>query len=239
MGVTHPHRVASGDVRVRRALVLATDRETLADVVQGGYEFPATGGFVPPGMPGHSPGIGLAYDPDLARQLLAKAGYAGGRGFPPVEAIAWSSLFADSTEYLQTQWLENLGIEIAWRMVDIGTRVREYRRGQLERPHLFLTGWTADYPDPDNFLRLAGYTLMPANWSSPTYRGLMERASGTADQAERLELYRQADRMATEEAVVMPLTYGRYHLLVKPWVTRYPISPVSYVFWKDVVIEPH
>ena len=41
------------DVRVRRAFALATDQEMLANVTQFGYQFPALGGFVPPGMPGH------------------------------------------------------------------------------------------------------------------------------------------------------------------------------------------
>jgi hypothetical protein len=42
-----------------------------------------------------------------------------------------------------------------------------------------------------------------------------------------------------EEAVIMPLRYGRWHWLVKPWVTNYPISPIRDWFLKDVVIEPH
>ena len=71
--------------RVRQALALAIDRETLASVVLGGYDSPALGGFVPPGMPGHSPGIGWPFDPERARRFLAEAGYPEGRGFPAVE----------------------------------------------------------------------------------------------------------------------------------------------------------
>jgi oligopeptide transport system substrate-binding protein len=67
-----------GDVRVRRAFALATDRGILANVVLRGHGAPATGGFIPPGMPGHSPEIGLPYNPDQARQLLGEAGYPGG-----------------------------------------------------------------------------------------------------------------------------------------------------------------
>lgn len=91
------------DVRVRRAFVLATDRETLADVALRGFHFPAAGGFIPPGIPGHSPGIGPAYDPDQARKLLAEAGYPGGRGFPIVEALTMVAPVGLS-EYLQPQW---------------------------------------------------------------------------------------------------------------------------------------
>jgi ABC-type oligopeptide transport system substrate-binding subunit len=60
------------DPRVRRAFAMAVDRTILARVLYKGYELPATSGFVPPGMPGYSAGIGLPYDPPQARQLLAQ-----------------------------------------------------------------------------------------------------------------------------------------------------------------------
>jgi hypothetical protein len=42
-----------------------------------------------------------------------------------------------------------------------------------------------------------------------------------------------------EEAVIMPLAYGGSHLLVKPWVRRFPASATRFWFWKDVIIDPH
>jgi ABC-type transport system substrate-binding protein len=227
------------DVRVRRALVLATDRETLADVVLGGYEFPGTGGFVPPGMPGHSPGIGLPYDPVLARQLLSEAGYAGGRGLPPVEAVTWSPLYEDIFRYLEEQWLENIGVAITWQLVDLETYKSQCREPWLAQPHLYLSWWFADYPDPHNFLRVgeAGETRRP--WGGVAHARLVDEASRVTDQAERMELYRQADRMLIEGAFIMPISYPLRHQLIKPWVARYPMSPVKHEFWKDVVIEPH
>jgi ABC-type oligopeptide transport system substrate-binding subunit len=53
-----------------------------------------------------------------------------------------------------------------------------------------------------------------------------------------MKLYRQADRILVEEAPILPLTYERDHLLVKPWVIRYPTAAIKRSFWKDVVIEP-
>jgi hypothetical protein len=38
---------------------------------------------------------------------------------------------------------------------------------------------------------------------------------------------------------MMPTTYGRWDLLIKPWVKKHPTSPIQQWFWKDVVIEPH
>jgi ABC-type transport system substrate-binding protein len=98
----------------RRAFTLAIDRGTLADVVLvlRGYESPATGGLVPPGMPGHSPGIGLPYDPEGARRVLAEAGYPSGRSFPDVDMQAPQGGEYEC-EYLQAQWWKNLGVEIS------------------------------------------------------------------------------------------------------------------------------
>jgi ABC-type transport system substrate-binding protein len=70
---------------LRRAFVLATDRERLAREVEN--MLPGTGGYIPPYLPGHSDEHGLPYDPEDARRLLAAAGYPQGEGFPPVELL--------------------------------------------------------------------------------------------------------------------------------------------------------
>ncbi len=75
------------DARVRRALAHAIDRRELAQGLLQGASSPALGGLVPPGLPGHTEHIGLLYDAARARQLLAEAGYPGGRGFPEIEAM--------------------------------------------------------------------------------------------------------------------------------------------------------
>ena len=54
-----------------------------------------------------------------------------------------------------------------------------------------------------------------------------------------MKLYQQADRILVDEAVVVPLTYSRAHLLMKPWMRKYPTSALERWFWKDVIIEPH
>ncbi len=224
------------DRRVRRAFTLATDRETLADVAMRGYVFPATGGLVPPGMPGHSPGIGQPYDPEGARHLLAEAGYPGGRGFPVLDALTVDRPVAVPTiEYLQAQWLENLGVEITWKKMEWGRLLDRLSR---ETPHMRYAGWVADYPDPDNFLRV-GFLWERTGWQNEAYDRLVEEARRVMDQEERIRMYQQADRILVEEVPVLPLFYMRLHLLVKPWVRKYPTSPMKTWFWKDVIIEPH
>ena len=225
------------DPRLRQAFAHAVDRDSLADVVLRGYEFPATGGFVPPGMPGHSAGIGLPYDPERARRLLAEAGYPGGRGFPAVDwlvPLLPRDLDSES-QYLQAQWRENLGIEIAWETVEVPMFLDRLER---EPPHMSLLPWAADYPDPDNFLRVSPHRRY-TRWRNEAYEGLVEEARRVMDQGERMRLYGEADRLLIEDAAIMPCIYGRWTLLVKPWVRKYPLSGIRWCFWKDVIIEPH
>ena len=83
-----------------------------------------------------------------------------------------------------------------------------------------------------------GFWRYETGWRNETYDRLVEEARRLTDQGERMKLYGQADRILVEEAAIIPLYYGREHWLVKPWVSKYPLSP-SRRFWKDVVIEAH
>jgi ABC-type oligopeptide transport system substrate-binding subunit len=222
------------DHRVRRAFVLATDKEALVNTVMGGYVFPATGGFVPPGLPGHSPEIGLPYHPDQARQLLAQAGYPQGRGFPAVEGLTILGT-EPMVAYLTAQWYENLGVNVTWQTINVATMISRVNKAP---PQILRNAWFADYPDPDNFLRTA-WIRRQVRWQNTAYESLVAQAQRATDQGERIDLYRHADKILIEEAAIMPYLYEREHLLVKPWVSRYPMSPMNQWFWKDVIIEPH
>jgi ABC-type oligopeptide transport system substrate-binding subunit len=222
------------DVRVRQALILATEREYVAGVVMRGYYFPGTGGLIPPGMPGHSAEIGLPYDPDQARDALTKAGYPADRLLPPMDLLTFRSLKPHAEE-LVSNWQKTLNLEIKWQAVDYGEFVERMKQVP---PCMFLSGWTADYPDPDNFLRVSPVQRY-AQWQNRLYAELVETARQVGAQEERLRLYRQADRLLIQEAVVMPLVYMRRHLLVKPWIKKLPMSPIKHWFWKDAVIEAH
>jgi ABC-type oligopeptide transport system substrate-binding subunit/class 3 adenylate cyclase len=222
------------DVRARRALVLATDREALVKAARPDC-FPATGGFVPPGMPGHSPGIGLPYDPRQARQLLAEAGYPDGRGFPVVKCLALPDRI-DIGENLQAQWKENLGVKIEWEMVESHAFLTQLGE---HVPHLFILGWRADYPDPDNFLRVRIGDIQRQKWRNEGYDNLVEEARRSLDQGERIKLYEEAERILAEEAPIMPIFHRSTRLLVKSWVTRFPTTGLREWFFKDVIIKPH
>lgn len=189
---------------------------------------------MPPGVPGHSPRIGLPYDPGRARQLLAEAGYPDGRGFPAVDALSFQAVESRS-EYLRIHWQENLGVEIAWETLEWTLFLDRLEKGT---PQMLNAIWEADYPDPDNFLRVSRARTW-ARWRNETYDSLVEKARRATDQKERMKLYGKSERILVDEAPVLPLTYEQDHLLIKPWVSKYPTSVLRVSFWKDVVIEPH
>jgi len=223
------------DRRVRRALGMGTDRETLAHVVGRGLAFPASGGMLPPGMPGHQPGIGLPYDLTEARRLLAKAGYTGGQGFPEVELVGVDTPGIDYVaRFLHTFWIENLGLPVKWirlPWVEVLNRLAD------RPPQLWVMGWIADYGDPDSFLRV-GEWRATSGWRHETYEKLLEAAQRTTDQQRRVEICRQADALLVEEAPAVPLVYSRTQMLVKPWV-KTPLMPLGRIHFKDIIIEPH
>jgi ABC-type oligopeptide transport system substrate-binding subunit/DNA-binding SARP family transcriptional activator len=224
------------DVRVRRAFVLATDRDTLAGVDMRGHFFPATGGVVPPGMPGHSAGIGLPHDVERAQQLLAEAGYPDGRDLPVMIFLSPPSpAVQQAIEHVKAQWEKKLGVQISVETRGWEKYFDRHRKGQA---HLFFNAFMARYPDPDHCLR--GISSGRRTWwRNEAYVGLLEKARRAMDQGERMTLYRQADQILIEEAPVIPTGYGRQHLLVKPWVSKFPTSAIKHLFWKDVIIEPH
>ena len=172
------------DSRVRQAFAHAIDRQTLVDIYQESTS-PITGGLIPPGIPGYSPEIGLNYDPDRARHLLAEAGYANGRDFPMIDAYSYASVTLKVLEYLQERWRTALGVDIAWKIIGLDEYVQLIH---ADRPYLCRTGWIADYPDPDAFLRMA--LRQPENtWHDVRYEHLLNTARRLSDQIERLKMY--------------------------------------------------
>jgi ABC-type oligopeptide transport system substrate-binding subunit/class 3 adenylate cyclase len=222
------------DRRVRRALALAIDRNELANVIYRGQYFAAMGGMVPRGFPGHSAAVGLPYDPEKARDELGRAGYPGGRGLPSVEGLAPNAAaIGPFLKYLTSAWMEILGLHVTWCSLPFAAY---YRAKLTQHPPIWWASWLADFADPATFLRNAHW-CEDVGWRHPEYDAVLDEAGTTMDPDARLALCRQADRILVGEAPVIPCTYGRSHLLVKPWVRNPPLKMNSR--YQDVIIDPH
>ena len=109
--------------------------------------------------------------------------------------------------------------------------------GDDQKYHLFDIAWLADYPDPDNFLRV-GLGYHKSVLFCDGYDNLIEKARLEIDQAERLRLYKHIDKLLVDSAIVIPLVYPDVDLLVKPWL-RNIVNPTFGIDWSKMIIDPH
>ncbi|MDO9446215.1 MAG: peptide ABC transporter substrate-binding protein, partial [Dehalococcoidia bacterium] len=207
------------DVRVRQALAGGFDRQEYAEIVREGAVLPAFG-WVPPGMPGHDPEVGTRYADavEASRTLLADAGFPGGAGLTVTILSVDTTTANVSTQWLQQQWQENLGITVNVVNRDTATYVADRTAGNYS---VVIGGWGADYPDPQNWLPLfqAGGAFNSGDYRSDAFDRLVDEAALELDNDRRIELYMEAQRVLIEDAPFTPLYYGRRNALVKPWVT--------------------
>ena len=220
------------DRRLRLAMAMAVNKETLAGQADLPGSVPARGGFLPPGMPGHSPEISLPSDPATASRLVEDV--FDGKA-PPLTLVVIAP-FAALAEQVARDWRAS-GLSVDVRLVDSFADI-SHLLAAAPGSTVALAAWIADYQDPDSFLRVAIETEM-ATWRNDDYRALVERAARIPDPDARLAAYQQAERMLVDDAVLVPLIYLADHLMIKPWVMSCPTVPLSYSgFWQEVVIDP-
>ncbi len=228
------------DVRVRRALNLAIDKQTLVDKVQRGGELAATH-YVPDftglgyaaqvkadRLAGADPfsGPSTEFDPDRARALLGDAGYPvvkdgeGYRasGFPSLEVVYnINEGHQKAAVTIQDMWKRYLGISAQLRSEEWKVMLNSYRSGQFQ---VIRLGWTADYDHPQTFLEqfLSENPQNQTGWRVPRFDEAMKQAAAVAEQMESIRLYRKAEAIALAAMPRIPLYFDTRSTLVKPWV---------------------
>jgi oligopeptide transport system substrate-binding protein len=219
------------DARVRRALSLVIDRSALTTRVLQGGQRPALS-LIPPGLGGYTPAETLGEDVAAARQLLAAAGYPGGRGFPRLEFSTWTN--TPVLEVLQQRWKNELGIDTGIVLREGRAHLAALAAGDFD---LALMPLIPDYDDPsDGFADFL--TAAPTNygrWHEPAYDTLVQAADQNPDPGRRLAQYQAAEKILLHDLPAIPLYFGVQNYLISPQVhgwqtdrlwTRF-YSPVS------------
>ncbi|MBT3616968.1 MAG: peptide ABC transporter substrate-binding protein [Verrucomicrobia bacterium] len=196
------------DPRVRKAMALAIDKARVVAKYTKGGERPAEH-FVPPGTGNYTSPSGLAHDLDLAKRLLAEAGFPGGESFPTdLEYLFNSSpLNKNIAVELQRMWRETLGIQVKLRQAE--HKVYLAAQSALDY-HVTRSSWIGDYNDPNTFLDM--FMTQNGNnrtgWSSADYDRLIRLANATTDPAKRNELFRQAETiLIADELPILPIFF--------------------------------
>jgi oligopeptide transport system substrate-binding protein len=200
------------DVRVRQALSMAIDKGAIVRDV-GRLNQPITSDFIPPGVfPGYATPPGLPYDVQRARELLAEAGYPGGRGLRRLSILFnTESTHGDIATMIHRQWQQQLGVDVDLEGVEVkvfGARVHT---------HDFMisrAGWFGDYYDPSTFTDkyVTNGDNNNAGWSNKDYDRLLGEAELEIDPQKRLGILSEAENILLNDAPIVPLyTYvGAY-----------------------------
>ncbi len=194
------------DPRVRKALALAIDRQELVETVTKAGEIPAYS--IVPDMTGYPAIEGLGEDYEMARQLLADAGFPNGEGFPELTVLYNTHESHRAIgEFIQEQWRVNLGIEVTLENQEWATYLANRREHNFD---IARAGWIGDYQDPNTFLDMfvTGGAMNGGQYSNAEYDRLIAQAARMPAGEARFNVLRQAERLFIEEDMgIMPIYY--------------------------------
>ena len=235
------------DVRIRKALSLAIDRDYVANTIMQGIYTPATA-LVGPGIVdengyfmdnanGGEPYISDDYEANLeeAKSLLAEAGYPDGEGFPTITYSANDSGYhIPVAEYLQQAWGE-LGITMNIDKVEWSSFIPMRRAGDYD---ISRNGWSMDYNDPSNMLEL--FTTNNGNndgkYANPEFDQVIED-SRVADKTTHFEKLHEAEDILMNDAACIPVAYYNDFWLQSPSLKGTWHSPYGYWYLQYGYIE--
>ena len=229
------------DPRVRQAINYAIDRRTIMREIYQDQYLPGAG-ILPPGTYGYDPKlVGYPYDPKKAAELLAAAGYPGGKGLPVLHI--WSARKNDEAvaeHEAIVKYLAAVGIRAE---VHYNTNWPEYKAQVYEgKLPIFRYSWYADTPDPETFLGQLFDSRSSDNitrFRNPTIDTLLQRARLESDVQRKLQLYQEVERQIVDNAPLMLLSYYTYERVFQPYVKGIQVSALGdpYIPMKKIWIE--
>ena len=213
------------DPNVRRAFLMALDRERLIEEIYDGNVELAEG-LLPPGMLGYSESLrGIPYDPEAARQLLTGSKYADDFPETVFSALDVDGEPTDQVQFMIEAWREELGVDM---QVELFERDVYYYGLENVVGNLWHAGWVADYPDPENFLDLLLHShILEGKYVNDRFDSLIEGARTERDRETRLRMYREAEQLLIDEAGIMPLFHVNDYVLVRPRVQGFQMNALG------------
>ena len=201
------------DVRVRKAVQMSIDRQAILDALYGGRGQVEQGIF-PHGLIGFNPDQEeIKYDPEAAKALLAEAGYADGFDMEIAADSSASDTMTMALEIVSDQ-LAEVGINAEIKNYDESTWLETRKSGELGS---FMSTWSADYNDPDNFI----YTffgneektkIRSINYPDTEVMERVAKARTIVNEYERLAEYKALEeKIVHEDAAWVPM-FSRLHL---------------------------
>ncbi len=225
------------DPRVRRALSWAIDRDAIARNVLQGSRQPAYA-LTPPDTAGYTAAAHMPTDFAAARQLLAEAGYPGGKNFPPLQIQMFTDAINTKVlEAIQQMWHRELGLTVTLTNQDYRVYMDNERSLAYQ---VTLMRWIGDYDDPSTFLGLYKSDC-PNNWTGwkdAEYDRRNDQADGALDPAVRYAFLQQAEARLLDQAPIAPVFYGSRTYLKQPYVRGWVPSLLGIHRYQYVQLDP-
>lgn len=223
------------DPKVRQALVRVIDREKMARVMFEG-KVQAAYGLVPPALAGSLPATppprDQAAEVAAARKLLSESRYGAALPRPRLYVTGGGVAGMLRDVYQRDLGLTIDVIAVPWNDFLQGLEAREFES--------YLLSWLADYPDPQSFVETLFRGDSPENhttYANPRVDAVLDEAARTTDATRRAALYREAQQLILDDAVVLPLYFATEYTLVKPHVKGLTITPMGILGLERVWIE--
>jgi oligopeptide transport system substrate-binding protein len=224
----------SDQFHFRRAVAFAINKEKLGELLGGGQL--GARSFIPPSVLGFSEKLGLPFDTKLAQAEFKKSGLTLPLQVQLLVPNSDRSLLV--VQYIQSELKKNLGIDIVIEAFDHKTFLSQ---ANLKTYPIFLFSWSADFPDPDNFMSLflshSGSNRI--SWKSQSFDDQVLLSRQIFDPKKRETSYFQVQRLLQEnEGVALPLYYDSNPALIKSHVKNLRLSPINHMGLKNVSILP-
>ena len=245
LSFNHTKEPWKSNVNLRKAIAHAINRKAIVDNIYQGMGEVAKNP-IPPTMWGYNKSIpGYKYDLELAKKLLAEAGFPEGKGLD--EITLWSM----PVPRPYNPEGQKIGVAMAADLKKIGITARivsydwgTYLKRQREQPadmDLFQLGWTGDNGDPDNFLAVLFDGLASSSvrtqWHNEAYHNYMLQGKQTVDQAKRTKIYEDALQLIFDECPVIPVAHSTVIWPAQKKVMNFKLHPTGSVRMKNVWLD--
>lgn len=236
--ILNPDHAPLADVRVRRAMAHAIDRETIIKEFSPYTAKPANN-LIPPFMPVYTDDVPVyPYDPAKAKALLREAGYPDGFA---VKQILTSTTGASDDALFQQAQLAEVGIKLEFELMETAIWNKRRNGGEYQmtgrlypavNPDTLLFG----YLHPDNIVPKG---LNGSKYNNPTLTAKLEAARAEPDPQKRRELYAEVQRLALTDLPYIPLQTSTVYWAGFPWVKNVVVDKLAVVNYFPVYVEEH
>lgn len=218
------------DIRVRRALSMAINREDNDLILSPTYSFTTK-------LKNYKNAASETFNPDKARKLLAEAGFPNGKNFPPMEIIynVTNDIAFASAVFTLGQWQKELGIKVSTKGLTFKD-ILEARK-QMNYQGAIISIAYSDFPDPYSLLKLFEGEKNNFGWIDKRYTKMLQQANSEVVETNRYKILHEAEKYLLEQQPLIPLQTLNQKILYKSYVKNLTLNVFNQVNWREISIE--